>query len=297
MSKIIYIFVCLLFSGAVIAQAPAERVPVLYGICTQENLAASPYSTWFTKSYDAYTPNEEVLRLLKKENFKDVSIKVFFGTWCGDSKREMPHFLKIMNDISFPASKITMIAVGNSDSLYKQSPQHEEANLSIFRVPTFIFFRNGKEINRIVEFPVNSLEKDVLAILDNKNYTPNYPSFMMVTNWLSNGVFADTNITIHSLAAQIKPTVVSEFELNSIGYILMAQHKTKEAINVFRVNAYLYPQSSNVASSLGEGYLDNGDTSNAIFYLEQSLGLNKEPKAVKSILDLLYKAKGLDTQK
>lgn len=294
MSKIIYLFAYVLLSIAATAQVPTEKIPILYGVCSQETLMQAPYNTWFTKNFDAYTPNAEVIKSLKKESLKDVTVKVFFGTWCSDSKREVPRFLKLMNAMSVPLNKITLVAVGNSDSLYKQSSTHEETSLSIFRVPTFIFFKDGKEINRIVEFPVNSMEKDVLAILQNRSYEPNYHAAAVVSNWLKDGIFDDPNISTQSLVAQIKPAVVSEFELNSIGYILMAQHKMKEAVTIFLVNYYLYPQSANVASSLGEGYFENGDITNAIFYLEQSLVLNKDPKAVKGILDILYKAKALE---
>ena len=36
--------------------------------------------------------------------------------------------------------------------------------------PTFIFVENGKEVNRIVEFPVDFIEDDILAICKDNNY-------------------------------------------------------------------------------------------------------------------------------
>ena len=64
--------------------------------------------------------------------------------------------------------------VGNGDSLYKKSPQHEEAGKNIVRVPTIIVEQKGNEIGRIIEFPITSLEKDLLTILRKEKYQPNY---------------------------------------------------------------------------------------------------------------------------
>jgi len=198
-----------------------------------------------------------------------------------------------MNNIIFPADKIKIITVGDSDSLYKQSPQHEEKGLGIFRVPTFIIYKNGVEVNRINEYPVNSLEKDLLIIISNQTYTPNYHSFLLINKWLNDGTLLDENISSRSLAGQLKPLVNNENEINSLAYLLLKQPKEKEALKLFQANYNLYPESVNIISSLGEGYLKNKDTKNAVLYLEWSLEQNKDPKMVKEILPLLYEAKGV----
>ena len=64
-------------------------------------------------------------------------------------------------------------------------------------------------------------------------------------------------------------------------------------MKLFQANYNLYPESANIISSLGEGYLKNKDTKNALIYLERALEQNKDPKAVKEILALLYEAMGL----
>ena len=43
----------------------------------------------------------------------------------------------------------------------------------VSNVPTFIFSKKG-EINRIVEFPIISLEQDILDILQDKGYKHAY---------------------------------------------------------------------------------------------------------------------------
>jgi len=42
----------------------------------------------------------------------------------------------------------------------KHALGREDKKFKIERIPTFIFLRNGKEIGRIIETPVKSLEED-----------------------------------------------------------------------------------------------------------------------------------------
>jgi tetratricopeptide (TPR) repeat protein len=286
---ILWLFIALSYSAT--AQTTTDPPKILYGACTKDSLTVDPFDKWFNAGYDSYQPEAAAVASLKKQRYEGISIKVFFGTWCGDSKRELPRFLKLLSAISFPEKKIQLIAVGGRDSLVKQSPGHEEAGLGIFRVPTFIIYKNGIEINRINEFPVFSLEKDMLSIISNKPYTPNYRSFNLVHQWVKDGTLTDENISVAGLAEQLRILVSDEHELNSLGYLLLKQAKKKEALRIFQVNYNLYPESSNLASSLGEGYYENSDYKKAITFLQKSLELNKDSGAIKEILVLLYKAK------
>jgi thiol-disulfide isomerase/thioredoxin len=291
---------CLLliaFSLAASAQTNTEKQKILYGSCTKDSLLTEPFSKWFSAGYDNYQPNAITIADLKKQSQDNISIEIFFGTWCGDSKREVPRMLKLLNTISFPEKKVSIIAVGDSDSLYKQSPQHQETGKGIFHVPTFIIYKNGVEVNRINEFPVFSLEKDLLSILGNQSYTPNYQSFATLRRWINDGTLSDENINTSGLAQQIRLLVKDEHELNGLGYLLLKHNKKKEALRVFQINFSLYPESANVVSSLGEGYYENADYKKAVSYLERSLALNKVPADIKGILEILYKAKEKDVSK
>jgi thiol-disulfide isomerase/thioredoxin len=111
----------------------------------------------------------DVAKAIRKKH-----IDIFMGTWCGDSKREVPAMLKILNEIGFDSVDISLITVGNNAELYKKSPQGEELGKNIVRVPTFIIYDKKKEIGRIIEYPVESLERDLLKILRKEPYIPNY---------------------------------------------------------------------------------------------------------------------------
>jgi hypothetical protein len=89
----------------------------------------------------------------------------------------VPRVLKMLDCCNFPMQNLQLVMVGNADSLYKKSPQHEEAGRNILRVPTIIIEKNGEEVGRIIEFPVLSLEKDLLSILRMENYIPNYHQY------------------------------------------------------------------------------------------------------------------------
>ncbi len=96
------------------------------------------------------------------------------GTWCKDSKREVPRFYKILENAKFQKNKISLIGVDSTKENYKKSPTGEEKGLNIIRVPTFIFYKNGIDVNRIIEYPIESLEKDLLKIIKGETYIPNY---------------------------------------------------------------------------------------------------------------------------
>jgi len=144
----------------------------LLGKINREGLTSNSFKNWFDKNYDNYTPNEELINALGN-SLNNYTIKLFLGTWCGGSKREVPRFYKVLDVASFPENQLEVIAVDRTPEAYKKSPTGEEKGLNIQKVPTFIFYKNGKEINRIVESPQATLEQDIKAIIDGK-YTPKY---------------------------------------------------------------------------------------------------------------------------
>lgn len=146
---------------------------MLLGKCTRAALLQSPFTDWFKPNYDSYVVDSFTCNFIKPL-LAGKSITIFMGTWCGDSRREVPRVLKMLDCCGFPTNNLTLVMVGNSDSLYKKSPQHEEAGKNIVRVPTIIVQQKGTEVGRIIEFPKASLERDMLSILRKENYQPNY---------------------------------------------------------------------------------------------------------------------------
>jgi tetratricopeptide (TPR) repeat protein len=267
---------------------PAKaQEPQLLGKCTLNDFREAPYSAWYTTNYTDYEPDPETVKQLKQYDWKDCTLTIFLGTWCGDSRREVPRFIKTLDAAGFPSQAITLIALSAEDSVYKQSPTREERGLHIHRAPTFILSKKGREVNRIVEIPVVSLERDLLAILLGR-YTPNYASCQQLAQWYEAGVLHDPNISLRGLARQLKPLTQSVGELNTYGHVLArsGRHELEAAINVFRINAALYPEAWQPQANLAEALYEKGDTEQALQAIQKALELNKDVRQVKSLLEL-----------
>ena len=92
---------------------------------------------------------------------EDITVKVLFGTWCHDSKREVPKMLKIFEAYGLEDKSISLVAVNPE----KNEPITTINEFNLEFTPTFIFFRNGEEIGRIVEKPNQSLLEDFKLII------------------------------------------------------------------------------------------------------------------------------------
>lgn len=142
----------------------------LEGIITKNDLLQPPFKEWMEREYKDYQPNMEVLDTLQHhmEWIHQTQIKIFMGTWCGDSQEQVPRFIKILDALNFKS--YTIIALNRE----KKSERGYEEGQKILKVPTFIFLQNRNELNRIVETPINTLEEDIIRIIINQDYTPNY---------------------------------------------------------------------------------------------------------------------------
>jgi thiol-disulfide isomerase/thioredoxin len=114
----------------------------------------------FRGGYDTVHIQTEFVEMIRQAN-SGVHVLVFLGTWCGDSKRDVPRFLRIVDAAGISMDRITLYALDRK----KASPEGVEARYGIERVPTFIFLKKEAEIGRIVETPRTTLEGDILSIL------------------------------------------------------------------------------------------------------------------------------------
>jgi len=147
-----------------------DQQDMLIGEFKKEDLQNEPFSKWFTPAYENYTPNTSEMNTIN-ENINDYEIKVLMGTWCGDSKREVPKLLKILDKADFNYENLEMVAVDYD----KTTPSKIEEELNVHHVPTIIFYKNGKEINRFVEYSQGeSIEDDLSKIVSGKPYENSY---------------------------------------------------------------------------------------------------------------------------
>jgi len=63
-------------------------------------------------------------------------------------------------------------------------------------------------------------------------------------------------------------------KLNSWGYQLLENNQPQQALEVFKLNVYLFPKVANVFDSLGETYAGKGDFAKALFNYKKVLELD-----------------------
>ncbi len=107
-----------------------------------------------------YAPDPVAVEAIR-ERFCDAEVLIFLGTWCPDTRRELPRFWRIADRAGIEESKITLVGVDRS----KQDAEGLAGRWRIVRVPTFILLRGGREVGRIEERPTATLERDIADIL------------------------------------------------------------------------------------------------------------------------------------
>ena len=82
-----------------------------------------------------------------------------------------------------------------------------------------------------------------------------------------------------------------EPELNILGYQLLGMKRTKDAIEIFKLNVESYPRAANTYDSLADAYAANGDKEIAIQNYKKSLELNPKNEATAEKLKKLEASK------
>ncbi|TDI72669.1 MAG: thioredoxin [Bacteroidetes bacterium] len=138
---------------------------MLLGIINRKGLEGELFEAWFDENYQGHILDTATVQAIKPL-LKDVTLKVFLGSWCDDSQREVPALFKILDATDYNYNRLELIAVTHN----KDTPQGYETDFDIEYVPTIIISRNGEVLNRIVEYPQMTLEKDMLTILQGEPY-------------------------------------------------------------------------------------------------------------------------------
>lgn len=271
------------------ASTEEPDAPKIVGRCSVAQLDAEPFSEWFRGGYDEYAPNTGVLEVLRAIKTRDVQISVFFGTWCGDSRRELPRLLKLLDVLEIPDDRVELIGLDRTDAATKRSPGGEEQGLEIYRVPTVIVRRGGTEVGRIVEHPVRSLERDLLAILGDGSYEPAYPSYPVVRGWLKQGLLADPNVSSRGLASEVRHLVAGEGDLAAPARVMLSRGDTAEAVKLFEANCAIHRDSSICYERLAGALHKAGDHERARKAAERALRLNDDPDRIEALVELIGK--------
>lgn len=157
-------FFMVVISGCASSQFALEdaetKENMILGTCTWNEW--KQHAAWVTYDTPDYTPDAEVLaRLAPLMKPPDISLLIFGGSWCGDTKAEFPKYFKLLSALNFPHASLSLY--GLSRKKKEQTGIAERYNIK--RVPTLVVLKGGKEIGRIVEYPTESIEKELLNIL------------------------------------------------------------------------------------------------------------------------------------
>lgn len=262
------------------------KTPYLLGIIDKSGLEGDNYKAWFNKNYEDYQPNSIISNAIASE-LKSYDITLFMGTWCGDSKKEVPKFYKVLEACDFPMEQLKVVAVSREPGMYKQSPGHEEKGLNIHRVPTVIFYKDGKEINRIVEHPVRSFEEDIQNIITVNDYKSNYQIVAVVDQILKKKGLKGLKKKSKKLLKKFNGHVSSMFELNTYGRVLYSTNRQTEAVEVFMLNTKLFPNEPRTYMSLANTLGVRGEKQKAIKVLKKAIKLHPENEDLKKNLEVI----------
>ena len=111
----------------------------------------------FKSKYKSY----EVNTMYDLSIIRDMDFVIMFGTWCHDSKREVPRMLRILDLAGVSLEQISLIGV----DINKEEPKGREKIYNLKNTPTLIFLKNGEEVGRIIERPKISLEADLISLM------------------------------------------------------------------------------------------------------------------------------------
>ncbi|WP_108246139.1 prolyl oligopeptidase family serine peptidase [Muricauda brasiliensis] len=148
--------------------------------------------------------------------------------------------------------------------------------------------KNKKAMGFIENRPENNGVGEKLITQKIKQQTKQTFSFQDFNQLASNQNYENL-IQLHdSIVAMYPSFEIPEGSLNILGLQLVFNPKTSlQGINVFLLATKLYPDSSNLYDSLGEGYLFIGEKKKAIESFEESLALNPQnPNAIDRLKQL-----------
>jgi hypothetical protein len=226
---------------------------MLLGPHPETDLRKDPFTKWFSVNYANYKVDDSTVDTLKTL-LAPYHFQIFMGTWCGDSKREVPRMLKILSACQVPADHIQIVMVDNRDSVYKQSPTHEEKGKEIHHVPDLLVLNQEKEVGRIVEQPIVSLEKDLLCICEGRPYTTHYPDLYWLSIQFKQSPLGELQFRFEDLADTLKAESESPGDLAAYSRILLLNGDTAKAIFASRLNTAVYPKSPYSYWFLGRTY-------------------------------------------
>lgn len=167
---LIAVLLFLISSETVSAQAQYEvsqdpkhpEVKVIRGMMNKYQVMNDTAFKWYATSQGYYKPDTATLNAFERAKGK-YQFVVFGGTWCEDTQFILPKFFKLQEASGVPDESITMFGVNRE----KTSLGNITKAFNVTLVPTIIVMKDGKEIDRVVEYgKTGKWDKELAAILN-----------------------------------------------------------------------------------------------------------------------------------
>ncbi len=261
-----------LLVGAFGISSAAETPSILVGKIVRADMRKAPYADWYDRQYSGYQPAKELVEKLKAP-LAGVSIETYFGTWCGDSRRQIPRLLRLLDAAGFDESRLTMTGLSDRSMEFKKAPGNPEAKRLIHRTPTIVLLRAGVEIGRIVETPEVSLEADLLAILEGRGPTPKYGAEAWIHQLFSGRTAAEVEKALESA----EPEILKRSDPDSLShyaeYDLLRNGRAREAKALLDLHLKLNPRSVAGHLLLSDALVSLGRNADALAAAERALAI------------------------
>ena len=200
-----------------------------------------------------------------------VDVEAYLGTWCSDSTRDVPRLNRVLDDAGFSLDRLEMIALSDRPGEFKFSPGGKEQERLIHRTPTIVISRDGREIGRIVQNSVGSIEEDMLAIVNGEPYVPRFGAEARLHEIVSSGGMGAVEGRPSELADELGALGDSDSLWHYAKFDLLVNDKPQEAAAVLDVFLQLYPESARGHLLLAQAHRDLGELDQALIDVRRSL--------------------------
>jgi len=138
------------------------EVKVARGLVNKYLIQNDTAFKWFKQNQAGYRPDTATLNAFERTKGK-YQFVVFGGTWCEDTQFILPKFFSLQERTGVPDDVITFFGVNRE----KNSLGNIAKAFNVTNVPTIIVMKDGKEIDRVVEYgKTGKWDKELAAILN-----------------------------------------------------------------------------------------------------------------------------------
>ena len=214
---------------------------------------------------------------------------IFFIS-CSNNVNYTPEFIENTSGRYLLTPDEVLVVYYENNRLLLKWRGAEKLKPAIIDQNTFFVADMYKKL-RFVKHPVT--KESYLAIVDPEDeslityeYLKLADSVKIPSTHLMNGDFDKALAGYLEIKKQDSTSIlIDEAEFNSLGYSYLRKQEYQNAIDVFKINVALYPESSNVYDSLADAFVRSGDSLQAFTNYSKALELNNDNRRAKEYID------------